>query len=129
MEKLRVRLETCDPERGRFRSYRLEADTDLFGDWLVDVMYSRIGARGRRICYLASDEALPRPIRARGSGDLAGICAELVRQQIIAAGPYPHDLHGRTIGKVERELIQRVLAHSDRVQIKATALGINRNIL
>ena len=49
-------LEACDPARGRFRAYRLEAGTDLFGAWLVDVTYGRIGARGRTIRYLALDE-------------------------------------------------------------------------
>jgi len=36
-------LEACDPARGRFRAYRIEAGTDLLGDWLVDVTYGRIG--------------------------------------------------------------------------------------
>ena len=31
-----ARLEACDPARGHFRSYRLEAGPDLFGIWLVD---------------------------------------------------------------------------------------------
>ncbi len=74
-------------------------------------------------------EAAPRPIRARG-GDMATLCAELVRQGIVAAGPHSDDLHGRIVGQVERELIQQVLASCDQVQIKAAArLGINRNTL
>jgi DNA-binding NtrC family response regulator len=74
-------------------------------------------------------EAPPRPIRAR-SGDMTTLCAELVRQGIVAAGPLADDLHGRVVGQVERELIQQVLASCDRVQIKAAArLGINRNTL
>ena len=74
-------------------------------------------------------EASPRPIRARG-GDMATLCAELVRQGIVSAGPHADDLHGRIVGQVERELIQQVLASCDRVQIKAAArLGINRNTL
>jgi hypothetical protein len=32
-----VLLEARDPALGRFRSYRLEAGTDLFGTWLVEV--------------------------------------------------------------------------------------------
>src|SRR5205823_4257395 len=72
-------------------------------------------------------EAPPRPIRARG-GDMSGLCAELVRQGIAAAGPHAGDLHHRIVEQlVERELIQQVLAACDRVQIKAAArLGINR---
>ena len=42
---------------GRFRAYRLEAGTDLFGDWLVDITYRRIGTKGRRIRYALLDEA------------------------------------------------------------------------
>jgi hypothetical protein len=36
---------------GRFRAYRLEAGTDLFGDWMIDITYGRIGTKGRRIRY------------------------------------------------------------------------------
>lgn len=50
-------LEARDPALSRFRSYRLEAGTDLFGVWLVDVIYGRIGAPGRRLRYVAADEA------------------------------------------------------------------------
>jgi hypothetical protein len=50
-------LEARDPALGRFRSYRLEAGTDLFGTWLVDVTYGRIGAAGHRLRYVAADEA------------------------------------------------------------------------
>lgn len=50
-------LEASNPERGHLRAYRLEAGIDLFGDWLVDVTYGRIGAGGRTIRYLARDEA------------------------------------------------------------------------
>lgn len=49
-------LEARDPSLGRFRAYLLEAGTDLFGAWLVDVTYGRIGTRGRRIRYVVRDE-------------------------------------------------------------------------
>jgi hypothetical protein len=49
-------LEARDPALGRFRAYLLEAGTDLFGAWLVDVTYGRIGTRGRRIRYVVADE-------------------------------------------------------------------------
>ena len=58
------------------------------------------------------------------------LCAELVRQGLVAAGPLSDDLHGRVVGQVERELIQQVLASCDGVQITAAArLRINRNTL
>lgn len=49
-------LEARDPTLGRFRAYLLEAGTDLFGAWLVDVTYGRIGTRGRRIRHVVRDE-------------------------------------------------------------------------
>ncbi len=57
MESFRVRLEACDPAQGRFRAYRIDAGTDLLGDWLVDVTYGRIGSRGRTIRQPVRDEA------------------------------------------------------------------------
>ncbi len=66
MERFRVQLEACDPAQGRFRAYRIDAGTDLFGHWLVDVTYGRpvssIGTRGRPIRYVAADEAEARGI-------------------------------------------------------------------
>jgi hypothetical protein len=55
-------LEACDPSRGCFRSYRLEAGPDLFGAWLVDATYGRIGAPGRTVRHVAADEAQARRI-------------------------------------------------------------------
>lgn len=75
-------------------------------------------------------EATPRPIRLRAGSDLGALTAEVVRQGVLAAGPSSNDLYERIVGRVERELIQQVLASCDRVQIKAAArLGINRNTL
>jgi hypothetical protein len=55
-------LEARDPPRGCFRSYRLEAGPDLFGTWLVDATFGRIGTRGRTIRHVAIDEASARRI-------------------------------------------------------------------
>ncbi len=75
-------------------------------------------------------QTAPRPIRPRLAGDLAALCAELVRQGISTAGAAANDLYSRIVGQVERELIQQVLRSCDRVQIKAASrLGINRNTL
>ena len=57
MDAFSALLEARDPALGRFRAYRLEAGTDLLGDWLVDITYGRIGTRGRRIRHLVQDEA------------------------------------------------------------------------
>jgi hypothetical protein len=50
-------LEARDATLGRFRAYRVEACPDLFGVWLVEVTYGRIGTRGRQHRYVAGDEA------------------------------------------------------------------------
>lgn len=55
-------LEARDPALGRFRSYRLEAGTDLFGAWLVEITFGRIGSSGRRLRYVAGDEAAARKL-------------------------------------------------------------------
>jgi WGR domain len=57
MDAFSAMLEAHDPALGRFRAYRLEAGTDLLGDWLVEITYGRIGTPGRRIRYAAQDEA------------------------------------------------------------------------
>ncbi len=62
MESFRVRLEACDPAQHRFRVYRIDAGTDLFGHWLVDVTYGRIGSRGRTVRHVAANEAEARKI-------------------------------------------------------------------
>ncbi len=55
-------LEARDPALGRFRSYRLQAGQDLFGAWLVEVTYGRIGTPGRRLRYVAGDEVEARKL-------------------------------------------------------------------
>ena len=57
MDAFSALLEARDPARGRMRSYRIEAGTDLLGDWVVDVTYGRIGTRGRSIRYAVPDVA------------------------------------------------------------------------
>jgi hypothetical protein len=53
-----VRLEGCDPQRNRWRCYRVQVGHDLFGAWLVIVTFGRIGApRGRTQTYVADDQA------------------------------------------------------------------------
>lgn len=62
MDAFRALLEARDPEHGCFRSYRLEAGTDLFGTWLVEIAFGRIGATGTRIRHAVSDEAAARKL-------------------------------------------------------------------
>jgi hypothetical protein len=55
-------LEARDPALDRFRSYRLQGGTDLFGAWLVEVSYGRIGTPGRQLRNVAADEAEARKL-------------------------------------------------------------------
>jgi len=49
MQSLCTTLQARDPAQGRFRAYRIDACTDLLGDWAVNVTYGCIGTRGRHI--------------------------------------------------------------------------------
>lgn len=40
------------------RSYRIDANQDLFGQWNIEVTYGRIGRRGRSVTYAAADDAV-----------------------------------------------------------------------
>lgn len=62
MEQFRAELQASDAARGIYRAYRIEAGTDLLGDWLVDVIYGRIGSPGRRIRHVVADELEARRI-------------------------------------------------------------------
>ena len=48
----RITLEARNPARGCLRHYRVEAGTDLFGVWVVEISYGRIGTvgRSRQLC-------------------------------------------------------------------------------
>ena len=54
-QTFRIHLEATNPDRGNFRAYRIDAGPDLFGHWLVQVTYGRIGAPGRTLTYSAAD--------------------------------------------------------------------------
>jgi hypothetical protein len=62
MDAFTAMLEARDPSLGRFRAYRLEAGTDLLGDWLVEITCGRIGTRGRCIRYAVRDETHARKL-------------------------------------------------------------------
>lgn len=66
MSVFSIHLEACDPARNRFRAYRLDVARDLFGAWLVEVKFGRIGAKGRRLVSALDDEhAARRMVRKR----------------------------------------------------------------
>jgi predicted DNA-binding WGR domain protein len=51
----RLHLEARDPGRNCFRQWQLDAQRDLFGSYLVQITYGRIGAHGRIITRSFSD--------------------------------------------------------------------------
>ena len=57
MHAFRIVMEARNPKRNCFRSYCIEAGRDLFGDWMIDVNYGRIGTAGTWQRYSAKDEA------------------------------------------------------------------------
>lgn len=66
MSVFSIQLEACDPVRNRFRAYRLDVVRDLFGAWLVEVKFGRIGAKGRKLVAALDDEhAARRMVRDR----------------------------------------------------------------
>ena len=66
MSVFSVQLEACDPTRNRFRAYQLDVVRDLFGVWLVEVRFGRIGAKGRMLRFIVDDEpAARRMVRER----------------------------------------------------------------
>jgi len=73
--------------------------------------------------------ARPRALRG-GTMSLEALTCSLVEQGLQQAGPNEDNLHARVVNRVERELIEQVLAACEGIQTKAAArLGINRNTL
>jgi len=49
-------LEARDPARNIHRAYSLAYGQDVFGNWIVETTYGRIGAKGRTIVTLVDNE-------------------------------------------------------------------------
>lgn len=56
MDAFSALLEARHPRLDLFRSYRIQAGTDLFGTWTVEVTYGRIGTGGQCIRYALGSE-------------------------------------------------------------------------
>ena len=56
MLDFRITLEARNPARHCLRHYRVEAGTDPFGSWVVEISYGRIGTAGRSRCFVIRDE-------------------------------------------------------------------------
>ena len=57
MDHFHIRLEAKNPDKSHMRAYSIDAAPDLFGHWMVDISYGRIGTAGRKISYSASHES------------------------------------------------------------------------
>lgn len=55
-----IYLEAVNPERNCMRSYRLTLTRDLFGVFMVEARYGRIGTRGHGIAHSFEDEGSAR---------------------------------------------------------------------
>ena len=49
MAETNIELEACDPSANRRRAWRMQAGRDLFGAWVTEVQFGRIGAAGRTL--------------------------------------------------------------------------------
>ncbi len=51
MEELAILLEASEPRLNRHRFWLADVGRDLFGDWRTDIVFGRIGSRGRTLSY------------------------------------------------------------------------------
>jgi len=51
MSRFHLALEAENTERRCHRSYTIMASMDLFGTWIVEIWFGRIGSRGRSMRY------------------------------------------------------------------------------
>ena len=53
-------LQAHDPDQNLHRFYRIEYGQDLFGQWIVEINYGRVGCKGRSIVtlYDSREEAM-----------------------------------------------------------------------
>ncbi len=49
-------LQANDPEQNLHRFYRIEYGQDLFGQWIVEVNYGRVGCKGRSLITLYNSQ-------------------------------------------------------------------------
>jgi predicted DNA-binding WGR domain protein len=49
-------LEARDPERNIHRAYSIAYGQDLFGNWVVETTYGRIGGKGRTLVTVVDNE-------------------------------------------------------------------------
>jgi predicted DNA-binding WGR domain protein len=57
MAETNIELQACDPAANRHRAWRLQAGRDLFGAWITEVQFGRIGSPGRTLRRAFATEA------------------------------------------------------------------------
>lgn len=67
MMEFSIQLAATDPARNIWRSYLIAGGQDLFGNWIVELTYGRIGAKGRTKAVLVADEAAAHRLRVSAS--------------------------------------------------------------
>lgn len=86
---LYILLEATCPVRNLRRSYMLSIEQDLFGVWLVEAKYGRIGAQGRILKTVVQDEEaakrLARAILKRRARARARIGTPYIVRQAIGS--------------------------------------------
>lgn len=58
--EIAIALRAENPARNVRRAWRAEAGRDLFGAWVVQIRFGRIGAEGRTLVRSFADEAAAR---------------------------------------------------------------------
>ena len=97
MLDFRITLEARNPARRCLRQYRVEAGTDLFGVWVVEITYGRIGTAGRSRSYVVRDE-----------GEARHLARSILKRRASAAphrGRVPHPRAG-SIGTENRRQVR-----------------------
>ncbi len=61
-----IELEARNPEMNRMRRWSVQLGRDLFGMWVVDVEFGRIGSRGRQLRHVFTDQTAARAYVGKG---------------------------------------------------------------
>jgi len=91
MDAFHAKLEACDPARGRFRAYRIDAGTDLLGDWL--------GGRDLWPHRLTGQADSPRHGRSGGNAGSCGIACNVGFRVVLP----PDNMHDYYPGKKDAQ--------------------------
>ena len=111
MTSLSIKLEARSAVHRCFRAYQIDVDTDLFGVWLVEMSYGRIGGLGRsKIRSFTTIEGAQAQVHAclrkRATAPLTA-CA--VVSDPVPAGPRGTSTRGHNRGRVDDMALNALL--------------------